>query len=161
MRKIPPHILWPGVIVTFLVGGVASSLAIVFMARSDGGVQVVDDYYRRATEWDEAAHERDASIALGWRIEILVSQTGPQVPVSARISDTDGTPIENLTGTLALSRPQIAGSIAESTLVEVGAGVYATHLPIAVTGLWDFVVDVRQDSVRFTHTVRKEISVGQ
>lgn len=53
VREIPPHIFYPGMVVGILLMSVVAHVVLLVMASSDGGPQVVPDYYEKAANWDE------------------------------------------------------------------------------------------------------------
>ena len=63
LRRIPPHILYPGLVIGILTMSVTAHVYLIVMAASDGGAQVVPDYYEKAQSWDaeqaRVAAERD------------------------------------------------------------------------------------------------------
>lgn len=44
-KKIPAHILWPGIIILLISSNIAISVTTLTLANADGGVTVVDDSY--------------------------------------------------------------------------------------------------------------------
>lgn len=63
MPRIPPHVLYPGLVVAILGMSVTANIILIVLASTDGGAQVVPDYYEKAQSWDaeqaRAAAERD------------------------------------------------------------------------------------------------------
>ena len=56
--RIPPQFLYPGIVVGILSMSVIAHIYLVVQASSDGGAQVVPDYYEKAQAWDsQQAHE--------------------------------------------------------------------------------------------------------
>jgi nitrogen fixation protein FixH len=160
---LPPHIGWPLMIVALLGLGVASAVATLFAARSDGGAQVIENYYEKAAHWDDQAAAQAASDALGWEadVRVLAPETQPRLrPVQVTIRAADGAPVAGLTGTIRAARPHLAVAVAEIPLVPVAdaPGVYRQQLPIAQAGLWDFHITAARGSDRFLATVRRDIS---
>lgn len=52
MPTIPPRILYPGIVIGILLMSVTAHVILIVLASRDGGAQVVDDYYEKATHWD-------------------------------------------------------------------------------------------------------------
>lgn len=48
--KIAPHIFWPGLVITILLGSISSAVVLVVASRQDGGAQAIPDYYQAAVE---------------------------------------------------------------------------------------------------------------
>ena len=61
MRTIPPQLLYPGIVIGILLMSVTAHVILIVLASSDGGAQVVDDYYDKAINWDaeQAEQARD------------------------------------------------------------------------------------------------------
>ena len=158
--KLDPDLAWPLFIITLLVVGAVGSLAAVVAAHSDGGAQVIDDYYRKAVNWDEAAARRAAVEALGWTVQVEVGP-GPAAarPVEVTVHDRDGRPVTGLEGTLRAWRPHLAAPVAEVALTPTDVpGRYRQPLPIRASGLWDLEVAARQDTLVVEHRVRKDLT---
>ena len=64
MRRIPPQILYPGMVIGILSMSVIAHIILIVNAASDGGAQVVPDYYEKAVNWD-AEQARAAAIRDG------------------------------------------------------------------------------------------------
>ncbi len=158
--KLPPHIAWPLFIVGLLTMSVVTVTITVMAARSDGGAQVIDDYYQKAVNWDETAALQAASDALGWQADVAVGPADADArPVEITLRDREGLPIEGAEGTIRAFRPQRAGVVAESPLMATETpGLYRQTFPINQAGLWDFEIVATQDSLRFQTTIRKEIT---
>ena len=156
--KIPPHVSWPLFVILLLLAGMGGAFSMLLAAGSDGGAQVVDDYYRRAVAWDSTAAVRDRAAALGWRAELLVLSGAPLRVVELSILDVDGMPVEGLFATLQLSRPQQAASVAVIPFAET-EGIYRLRAPITSSGLWDFVITARKDSIEYVTTIRRDVEL--
>ncbi|MEM8486073.1 MAG: FixH family protein [Bacteroidota bacterium] len=159
---IPPHLAWPGVIVLLLVIGVGSSFAIVFAARSDGGAQVVENYYEKAIVWDSTSRLVRSSEAAGWQVSLAyvpshVNSTAGNLEVF--IVDRAGQPITGLTAQIKTFRPQLTQAVSTLDLIHdtSRAGTYQHTFPGAVAGLWDFEINAKQDTFQFRKVVRKEL----
>ena len=159
--KLPPHIAWPLFIVGLLSMSVATVTITVGAARSDGGPQVIDDYYQKAVNWDEATALQAASDALGWEAEVVILPAIEAVrPVEITLRDREGQPIAGAQGTVRAFRPHRARAVAEHPLVAVPKtpGLYRQAFSIEQAGLWDFEIIATQDSLRFQTVIRKEIT---
>lgn len=143
-NPIPPHVGWPLLIVGLLCISIGASLFTVFAARSDGGAQIVDDYYQKAVHWDATAAARAASEALGWTTTMEVhplSQSGLRV-LDVTITDSTGAPVSDLRGTVTLYRPHRTGAVATIPLTAApdAPGRYRQQVPLVDPGLWDIQV---------------------
>lgn len=58
--RIPPHILYPGLVIAILLMSVTANVVLVIKASSDGGARAVPDYYDKASRWD-AEQAREAA----------------------------------------------------------------------------------------------------
>jgi nitrogen fixation protein FixH len=117
---------------------------VVLLARSDGGAQVVDDYYQKAVDWDTRRAAQSRSDALGWMASIEVVDGRLQCVVR----DAIGAGIEGLAVTVAAFRPQYTAVQAELSLVPAEASGH---------GLWDFEILAVRDTARFMSTLRMEL----
>ena len=64
IRRIPPQFFYPGIVIAILAMSVAAQSALFVSATSDGGAQVIPDYYEKASNWD-AEQARAAAIRDG------------------------------------------------------------------------------------------------
>ncbi len=159
---LPPHVGWPLFIVSLLLMSVITSVGTLLIARSDGGAQVVDQYYRKASEWDKHAGQEAEDDALGWSIQVArIASPAPTETweVALTITDANGAPVRELTGTLRAFRPQWVKPVAEAALSEVDGtpGAYSLVLPDAGAGLWDFEIDAHLGSAHFIRRIRREL----
>ena len=159
---LPPHITWPLFIVGLLSMSVVTVVITVVAARSDGGPQVIDDYYRKAVNWDETAALQAASDALGWQADIAIPSDPLNTtarPVDITLVDREGRPIAEAQGTIRAFRPHRAQAVAERPLTAVPEtpGLYRQVFPIQQAGLWDFEIIARKDTMTFITTIRKEV----
>jgi len=163
---IPAHIKYPGIVVLFLAGTVTSQVFLVRAALSDGGAQVVDDYYDKAVNWDEERALRDRGTELGWTMHASLDGTpgaqGQQV-VTLSFLDAQGLPITDLSGDVTVRRPSLADPLATRPLVVAPEepGTYRIVAPMRQHGLYDLDVDVERSSsdVRVLERVRLDTEV--
>lgn len=138
----------------------AAAITVV-AARSDGGVQVVDDYYVRATQWDAQAAQQAASDALGWSTRLTVHALDARGLRTADVFVTDaaGAPVEGLAGTLAVRRSPASAVVATVPLQPVPGqpGLYRQALPVADEGLWTFEVAARRADDAYLTSMRYEV----
>ena len=161
-KGLPPHIVWPMGIVALLVIGVGYSLWVVFASQSDGGVQVIDNYYEKAVEWDERVALQNQSDATGWHVTLTFepAQRASEPPsLLLHFADRSSQNLEGLQGIVKATRPSSAAIVAEMNLegASIAPGVYRLAFAGARAGLWDFEIDVMLDSLRFTKVIRKEL----
>lgn len=158
MIKIPAHIFWPGMILTLLGVAITASFTILYFSTSDGGPQVIPDYYQKSVDYDEYYDARMASIDLGWQIDIHLNGDGE--PATMTIVDADDEPLEAIEGTIAFYRPSEAQSLAQSELQPVDGepGAYTFEDHTYPGSYWDLDLDLIQDDRRFIDRIRTEVS---
>jgi len=159
---IPPHILWPGIVVAILLMSVLANVVLVVAATRDGGAQVEADYYQRALHWDEDRADREASDALGWRTDLVVQ--APQTPggptVLVTIADAHGQPVDGLAGAMMVRHTtQAEWKSLELTPIVGSHGQYTAAATFDRPGLWDFTVNARRNGEHFVQTTRRELSL--
>ncbi len=132
------------------------NIILVVASRSDGGAQIVPDYYDQAVHWDETQSVRHTSEARGWQLTIDMPTHTDGV---LHIQDKNAQPIVGLTADLRLRRPQYADDIAVTILEPVvdAPGSYRFAHPQATAGLWDFVVDGEYEGERLLLSHRTRI----
>ena len=161
MKRLPPHIGWPLMVVGLLVMSIAAATITVVAAHSDGGAQVVDEYYTKATQWDEQVARQAASDALGWSTRLTVHTLDARGLRTADVLVTDraGTPIEGLAGTLAVRRSPASDIVATIPLQPVAGqpGLYRQALPVAASGLWTFEVVARRAGDVYLTSMRHKV----
>ena len=161
-KGLPPHIAWPLFVVCLLVLGVGMGMWVVFASLSDGGAQVVENYYQKAVEWDDRNQLVQESNAIGWVVILAYVQgTSEEMPagIEIRFEDKEGQPVTGLQGVVRMYRPQTTKALVELTLASVPGrpGIYWQSFTSASAGLWDFEIAVERDSFRFLKTIRKEL----
>lgn len=158
MKRIPPHIAWPMMIVGFLLLGITWSIGVVVASQSDGGPAVVADYYEKAISWDDEIKRRTQSDAFNWEItiELTNSNTGPILITT--LHDAQGHPVDGLNGSIQASRPQEAQPVATMKLLpsDTEPGTYISPFPQHAKGLWDFHLDAEHDTLIVYTTIRQE-----
>lgn len=141
-----------------LVLGMGWSFSVVIASRSDGGAQVVDNYYEKAIAWDEAAALQRESDALGWTVDLAIEQ-GTSTQIEVVIKDASGKAITGLRGTVKGFRPQLTGKMLEIPLTASPDDPTRYHmaLPAVKPGLWDFEITASHNDDRFSTVIRKEL----
>ena len=148
---------WPFAIVGLLALNAAVVILFLFISKSDGGAQVVPDYYNRAVAWDSLAANRARTIETGWQLAVLDPNRADTLVFV--VTDADGNTITGFAGTLALSRPQLAAPIARATFShESKLVVPAQNLP---TGLYDVTADLSRGGKAFHPEIRFERIVSR
>ncbi|MEQ9104255.1 MAG: FixH family protein [Rhodothermales bacterium] len=166
MNRIPAQIAWPMAVVGLILLGMTSTFGVLIASRSDGGPRVIKQYYQKAVAWDSTAAVRQASVDLGWVLDVSRSRTDGQTELEVRIVDSDGRPISGLSGEMRLSRPQSTGVLERlplepyptpgTTPGATPAFTLRAFPTVSGRGLWDVEVDVRTGETRFVGTVRRD-----
>lgn len=157
--RIPPHIGWPMAIVGLLSLSVIASLVTVYASRSDGGAQVIEDYYHKAATWDSTHALQTASDALGWQVDATAEPAQDTARViRLHILNKDGEPVTGLQGTINAFRPQQAQRVDQSALTETAPGLYQQQLSMLQTGLWDIELNATHDGTPFLKRIRLEVT---
>jgi nitrogen fixation protein FixH len=160
---IPPHIGWPLLVISLLGISIGASLITVLASRSDGGAQIIDNYYEKAVNWDATHANQAASDALQWTTTLHVEAAQPSGLrlLELTVQDAAGGAVSNLRGTVKLYRPDQARPVATIPISEASdaPGVYRQQVPLTATGLWDVqVVAARDGSPVYQTTLRHEVS---
>lgn len=155
--RIPPHIFWPGMVVSILLLSVVANIVLVVKARTDGGAQIIEDYYAKAAHWDEGQAKVAQSKALHWSHEVTVSPVELEGMGIVRVAlrDVQG-PLENLGVQLTLRDPTKIAVVASAQATHEGGGVYVIPVPLRRHGLWDVDILATQGATVFEERVRVE-----
>ncbi|MEM1271523.1 MAG: FixH family protein, partial [Bacteroidota bacterium] len=70
MPSLPPHIAWPGLVVFILLIGIGGGMSILYYAQTDGGPQIVEDYYTQAADWNDTMRVQASTLRLGWQANV-------------------------------------------------------------------------------------------
>lgn len=150
MIRIPPHILYPGIIFALLGMSFTMSTILVLTSRSGDGLQLEHNYYERSVNWDQSQEELQKSARLGWTLDITMNPTPLGHVV---ITDAANQPVEGLNAQITLRRPQFADDISTTPLTPVAdqPGRYAFSHPPSPVGVWDLIIEgeFSEQSVRF------------
>lgn len=142
------NIAWPAAIVALLLSSVALMTIVLIAARSDGGAQVVDDYYNRAVAWDSLSAVRTTSAERGWKVDLDITEDGSTLLV---VADSTGAPVEGLAGDVSVRRPQFADALGKYPVraVQGRPGAYAFDVEATGSGIWIF--DIRLERGDLVH----------
>lgn len=157
MIRIPPHILYPGMIFGLLGLSLTMCTILVITARSDNGAQIEPDYYTRSINWDQSQREIQNGRHLNWKLDVTLTNTSPGTIV---VVDTADQPVEGLTAQITLRRPDLANELSTTPLTPIPGqpGHYAFAHPPTTSGLWDLMIegDFSDQHIRFErrHEVR-------
>ncbi|MCB9845214.1 MAG: FixH family protein [Phycisphaeraceae bacterium] len=151
---IPPHVLWPGLVVTLISISVGFAAITAYFALSDPSATVVPDYYQRALDWDESAGRRAASEALGWKAGVSVDAAPNAAGLRAvrvRLVDSEGAALAGLSVRLSAFAHVRAREVQHIDLEELGDGFYAGPIRVLHPGLWQIQIEAEGPVGRFLH----------
>ncbi|MEM1270696.1 MAG: FixH family protein, partial [Bacteroidota bacterium] len=132
---------------------------------TDGGPQIVEDYYTQAADWNDTMRVQASTLRLGWQANVRLddrfgsSEFNSIRTVLVELSDSAGLPVLVQGATLRLNRPQLAKAVGEVPLAEVPGtpGQYTALAPISMPGLWDLTVIAGTPDAPFRQTVRLDV----
>lgn len=149
--RINPNVAWPALIIGLIFISFGYTFAVVYFSNSDGGPQVIENYYAASSTWDATAHELAESEALGWNATFTLPSyaTGPDGfrLLRVEIQDASGAALSGLTGMVRITRPQYAQEVASLPLqgTEI-PGRYEMWVPVTDAGLWDIALRTQGDT---------------
>ncbi len=160
--KIPPHIGWPAFVVSLLLTSMVVAFSALYFSKSDGGAQPIEDYYRKAEQWEGHMSQQNRNVELGWTLALTIAPTADadgKRAVQLQVLDAEGNAVHGLAGTVTTARPQWAASYETQDWQPVpdAEGTYIQNLDLNASGLWDFHIMVERADERFEQTVRKEV----
>ena len=147
-------LVWPLVVVCLLLSSVLMMVGVVFMARSDGGAQVIENYYEKAVAWDSLnAGEQEFRSRGITPVLVLSENTGILTLLGPNRAKVAG-----LKGKVELARPQssAAGPMVELSFMNADS-TYLFPTGELANGLWDFRFTVTDQSTPLAFSVRKEV----
>lgn len=144
---------WPLAIVTLLVGNAALAFFALYMSRSDGGAQVVPDYYARAVAWDSLAAVQRATAASGWRLVVLDPDAHDSLAFEVR--DAGGRRVDGLSGDISIRRPFLSEPLLTT---DVDEALVVDSSPIGGFGLFDAEANLTDGERDFRFLTRFERS---
>lgn len=157
MMRIPEKYFWPGMVIAILSLSVVANIILVTAALSDGGPQVIDNYYEKSVKWDESQAEIKRIEEIGWTVDILVGSDAPNRVVRFVVRDRAGSPVEGLAPHAVVHSPAKIDAVGETNLTHVGQGVYTGEFALPHAGFWDFEFKARAGETDFLTTKRIEV----
>lgn len=146
---------WPALIVTLLVFNVATSMTIVFFASSDGGPEIIPDYYEKSVDFDDQMATERASQNQGWTVTIELTDGLGELTVV----DAQDRPVTDLAGTIDFYRPHRAEPVAQVAVEAVPRtpGLYRFDNIALTAGLWDLAIDLNDGERTYVERRRRVI----
>lgn len=156
--RIPPHIFWPGMVFAILGMSVIANVVLIVHATSDGGPQIVPDYYTKAVHWDEARGEEAKVADLGWDATVRIE---PSVAGQGYIQlkfEKDGVGVEGLEVGVTLRDPAKIAPLYVGPAAPAAPGQYVTKTPLSRLGVFDVEVLATRGAERFHDVIRVEVA---
>ena len=151
MLRIPPNYFWPGFVIALLCLSITMSFGGLYFATSDGGPQVVPDYYEKSVNYDDEYQARQQALELGWEIDVSLNGSYGELAVV----DAEGEPVDGAEGTLTFRRPDLAESLGDVELAESDDdGVYRFDDATDRPGWWDLNLELERGDERYVDSVR-------
>jgi len=149
---------WPVGLATLLVGSAGANIALVVTTSRDASFAVEPDYYAKALAWDETMAQLARNEALGWSLGLGVEPTGERgrMTVTARLTDSAGAPLTGARIAIEALHNARASRVLTAALEPRSLG-YATVMPLARPGLWEFRVRVTRGPDAFTATLMRDV----
>jgi len=149
---------WPVGLAALLVVSAGANIALVVITSRDASFAVEPDYYAKALAWDETMAQQARNEALGWALGLSVEPTGEggRVTVSVGLSDGAGAPLPGARIAIEALHNARASRVLTAVLEPRGPG-YATVMPLARPGLWEFRVRVTRGPYVFTATLMRDV----
>lgn len=159
-RGLPPHIVWPGIIVGLLLMSATMCAITIVAATTDRSFGVEPAYYTRALAWDDTLQQQETNRRLGWAIDVQfqTDDAGRQALV-ATLTDAAGEPLDDaVLRACAFHRARI-NDRQELTFKSVGGGRYSAPVAIRRAGIWEFRLTADRGAQTFTQVV-EHIIIG-
>jgi nitrogen fixation protein FixH len=153
LRKLPPHIVWPGVVIALLCMSVTMVTVTIIAALDDPSFAVEPDYYEQGLRWDDHKAQLEHNRALGWQASVEVGEPDAlqRRPLIVTLVDTDGAAIEGAVVEASCFHHAAAHRVEALTLVAGDApGEYRASAGIDREGLWEVTLAVSAHGERFT-----------
>lgn len=149
---------WPAGLAALLVGSAGANVALVVITSRDASFAVEPDYYAKALAWDETMAQQARNEALRWSLGIDVEPTGERgrMAVVVRLSDGAGAPLPGARIEVEALHNARANRLLTAVLEPRGPA-YATVMPLARPGLWEFRVRVTRGPEVFTATIMRDV----
>jgi len=154
LYRLPPQLLWPGLVVALLIGQIIICFVMISRAVGDPSAAIEPDYYQKAVNWDENQAARAASDALGWSATWDVAPMADilgQRMVKITLSDQAGMPITDARVEMRFFHHARSARRISGTLAHGGDGIYVAAVPMKRPGLWTLKVRAARGDQTFLH----------
>lgn len=152
-------IVWIGIVVALLLFSVGTQVTLMVAAVHDPSFAVEPDYEERARNWDAVQAQRARNEALGWTVDLSTApgERPRTVDVELLVFGAYGKPLREARVRVATFHNARAAHVIEADLPGNGEGVYRATLPMTMSGVWEFRVEVLDGEDLYTETVRKSV----
>lgn len=147
---------WPFIVVGLLVANAALAFFALYMSRSDGGAQVIPDYYSRAVAWDSVAASQRATSSSGLTLRVTEAHRADSIVFV--VTDASGMPVADVSGTVTIRRPHLTEAIGQ---FEVNGNPFSVAARFPGAGLFDAAADLTVSGVEFEPQIRFERRPGR
>ena len=144
---------WPFIVVGLLVANAALAFFALYMSRSDGGAQVVPDYYSRAVAWDSVAASQRATSASGLTLRVVEAHRPDSIVFV--VTDAAGVRVHGVSGSVTIRRPHLTQPIGQ---FDVAGNPFSVDARFRGSGLFDASADLTVGGVEFEPHIRFERS---
>ena len=153
---------WPVGLAALLVGSAGANIALLVITSSDASFAVEPNYYAKALAWDETMAQQARNEALGWSLKLRVDPTGEpgRMTVAVRLTDSAGAPLEGARIAIEALHNARANQVLAAALEPRGLD-YATAMPLARPGRWEFRARVTRGLDVFTATLIRDLPEGR
>jgi nitrogen fixation protein FixH len=136
---------WVGIIVGLLIGNAVGVAVLIATSSGEARRRVLPDYYERAAAWDETMAEAQASVELGWRLDVVVR--GRELDVS--VVDRAGAPVTDAALEVQVIPRGHVDDRSGGPGVTIAPGVYRVALAGRRVGLHDVALRLERGGQRF------------
>lgn len=159
LRSIPPHVRWVSLVVGLLgLSVLIQGTAVLLASRQPLGL--VEDYERKAAEWDEHRAQLDRNDDLGWELALSTRSLPGGAELRVDLRDDSGLPIEGARVSLVAFHNANADDKLRVDLEPLTEGGYGRAVPLSRSGLYEFQFDVQFAGERFTAVRRETVAAG-
>ena len=138
--RIPPHIFWPGLIISLLSLSFAFNIVLVVKATNEDRAQILPDYYERAVDWDAQQEQELAAQRLGLGVSLHLERLDDgRARVHYTVKHANSSPILELVPTLKVFDPTRLEAV-EVTPLKWEREEYSAVVPMAAHRVWNLEV---------------------
>ncbi len=160
LYRLPPQLLWPGLIIALLAGQIVVCFVMMSRAWGDPTVAIEPNYYQKAVNWDADQAARAASAELGWSvawdIATIADIVGERM-VKMTLTDDRGEPINDAKVEVRFFHHARAADRTPATLNHGGEGLYLAAVPMPRPGVWTIDLLVHRGEHRFIQSSQIKI----